>query len=45
MELFLVSTAREVISLQNYLYKMKISKEGLAPSFVKISEMKGQFKS
>ena len=39
VELFSVSTTREVISLRNELYKMKIKKEGIAPCFMKISEM------
>jgi len=40
--LFLVSTSRELISLRNELYKMKIRKEGMAPYFMKISEMRDQ---
>lgn len=41
VELFSVSTAGEVISLHNELYKMKISKEeGIAPYFMKVSEMR-----
>ena len=40
VELFSVSIARKVISLCNELYKMKISKEGIAPYFIKISEMR-----
>jgi len=42
VELFSVSIARKVISLCNELYKMKISKEGIAPYFIKISEMRDQ---
>ena len=42
VELFLVSTAGEVISLRNELYKMKITKEGIAPYFIKISKMRDQ---
>ena len=37
VELFSVSTTVEVISLKNELYKMKITKEGIAPYFMKIS--------
>ena len=40
--LFSVSTTGEVISLRNELYKMKITKEGIAPYFMKISEMRDQ---
>ena len=42
VELFSVSTTGEVISLRNELYKMKITKEGIAPYFMKISEMRDQ---
>jgi len=42
VELFLVSTTREVISLKNELYKMKITKEGIAPYFIKIFEIRYQ---
>src|ERR1700733_10288546 len=42
VELFSVSTIREVISLRNELYKMKITKEGIAPYFMNISEMRDQ---
>jgi len=42
VELFSVLTSGEVISLRNELYKMKITKEGIAPYFMKISEMKDQ---
>ena len=42
IELFSISTAGEVISLRNDLYKMKISKEGIAPYFMKISKMRDQ---
>jgi len=42
VDLFSVSTVGEVISLQNELYKMKISKEGIALCFMKISEMRDQ---
>jgi len=42
VELFSVTTAGEVISLRNKVYKMKISKEGIAPYFMKISEMRDQ---
>ena len=43
MELFSVSTTGEVISVHNELYKMKISKEeGIAPYFMKVSEMRDQ---
>ena len=38
----MVTTAGEVISLRNELYNMKISKEGIAPYFMKISEMSDQ---
>ena len=40
VELFSVSTTREVISLRNQLYKMKITEEGIAPYFMKIFEMR-----
>jgi len=42
IELFSVTIAGEMISLRNELYKMKISKEGIAPYFMKISEMRDQ---
>jgi len=42
VELFSVSTNVEVISLRNELYKMKITKERIAPYFMKISEMRDQ---
>ena len=42
VELFSVSTVGEVISLRNELYKMKISKEGITPYFMKFSEMRDQ---
>lgn len=42
VELFAVSTTREVLSLRNELYKMKITKEGTTPYFMKISEMRDQ---
>ena len=37
-----MTTNGEVISLRNELYKMKISKEGIAPYFMKISDMRYQ---
>ena len=42
VELFSISTTKEVISLRNELYKMKITNEGIAPDFMKISEMRDQ---
>ena len=46
MELFttgeVISTTEEVIFLRNELYKMKITHEGIAPYFMKISEMRDQ---
>ena len=40
VELFSVSTTGEVISLRNELYKMKITKEGIPPYFMKIYGMR-----
>ena len=37
VELFSVSTTGEVIYLRNELYKMKLTKEGITPYFIKIS--------
>ena len=45
VELFSVSTVEEVILLRNELYKMKISKKGITPYFMKISKMRDQLKS
>ena len=43
VELFSVSTAREVISLRKELYKLRISKEeGIASYFMRIFEIKDQ---
>ena len=42
VEIFSVTTVGEVISLRNELNKMKISKEGKAPYFMKISKMRDQ---
>ena len=43
VELFSVSTAGEVISLRQELYKLKMSREeGITSYFMKISEMRDQ---
>ena len=42
IDLFSVSTSGEVIYLRNDFYKMKISKEGISPYFMKIFEMRDQ---
>jgi len=41
-ELFSIITTREVISLRQEFYKLKISKEGIASYFMRISEIRDQ---
>lgn len=40
VELFLISTTREIIYMWNELYKMKIRREIIIPYFMKISQMR-----
>src|SRR5690606_12660463 len=42
VELFTVSTTGEELSIRNELYKMKITNDGIAPYFMKISKIRDQ---